>query len=581
MHKCKIHILPDDIHVEVDKGTLISNALKSVGINLTLPCGGRGACGHCIVFSDGVPLKSCITEILEDMVIHVPHKIRLSGQQVLTDIRLYEPENNKLPLVEQIWLQLTTPTLDDSISDSSRLKKALSEKTGFDESLIWIEPSCLIDLPYKLRENDFSICVSVFYENNGITVLSTTDKPIYGIAIDIGTTTVATALCDLKTGLVVDTTGIANPQANYGSDVISRIVYTEENQNGTTKLQNCILDGISDSIETLTSRTGISKDNILSVVVAANTVMSHFLLNLPTDYLRREPYVPAVSEYPLIRPADLRLPVLSSGRVLVIPSVSSYVGGDIVAGVIATELYNKEGLHLFVDVGTNGEMVLAGEGFMMACSCSAGPAFEGAGISCGSRAIQGAIDNVYYKNGQMYYDVIGGDNVTPVSICGSGLISLLSALLEAGIIDRSGRFTTSDEFYTLVSGVTITEADIQNLIRAKGAIFAGMRVLLKHLELEPCDLEHILIAGGFGRNLNINGAMSIGMFPYKDKDSSSYVGNSSLAGALKVLNDRTININEIAASILNMELSIGNSFMEEFTQACFLPHTDLNLFKNF
>lgn len=236
---------------------------------------------------------------------------------------------------------------------------------------------------------------------------------------------------------------------------------------------------------------------------------------------------------------------------------------------------------MLVDVGTNGEIVLAGEGFMVACSSSAGPAFEGSGISHGSRAVPGAVDNVYYYRNHMVYDVIGGHSKEPVSICASGLISLLSALQQKGVIDRSGHFTTPEKRFKLAPKVSITEDDVLNLIRSKAAIFAGMRVLANFMELRLSDLGHVYIAGGFGRSLNVGSASNIGMFPPLKLSSFSYVGNSSLAGAIRILCDRTVDAEAVAASILNLELSVGNSFMDEFVKACFLPHTDISFFQKF
>jgi uncharacterized 2Fe-2S/4Fe-4S cluster protein (DUF4445 family) len=431
----------------------------------------------------------------------------------------------------------------------------------------------------KLRADDFRITSGIFYENGGVTAISLSGERLYGIAVDIGTTTIVVALCDLETGSVLGTAGTPNPQAKYGADVISRIVYTEENEDGTRVLREGILGAVRDSVATLARGAGISEDDISAAAIAANTVMTHFLLGLPTDWLRREPYIPASCEFPPMKPSELGLTILPHGRVVILPAISSYVGGDITSGVIATGLAAKPGLNMLVDVGTNGEMVLSGDGFMIACSCSAGPAFEGAGISCGSRAVDGAIDNVYFHEGRLTYDVIGGCGAEPRSLCGSGLISFLSALLQKGVIDRSGRFTTGEREFSIAPGVSITQADVFNLIRAKAAIYAGMRVLVRSMDLTLSDIGHVYIAGGFGRQLNIEHAVNIGMLPPLPAESFSYVGNTSLAGALRVLNDRTIDPGETAASIMNLELSVGNEFMEEFTMASFLPHTEMDFYK--
>ncbi len=580
MPKHNLHFLPDDTRLQVEAGVTIADAAQEAGIFLTQPCGGRGACGRCIVLANGKPVRACVTPVEGDLTIHVPDASRLSGQLVLTDVRAYDAGSNALPRVEKVQLTLSPPTLDDAASDATRVAEALAGTLGLPAEKVRIEAGALPKLPHRLRAGEWHIPCVVVYEDGGATVLSFSDDALYGIAVDVGTTTVVTALCDLATGYVLDTEGVPNPQAEHGSDVISRIVYTEENPGGTKELQRLILDTISGSVKALAGRAGIPAARIPFMTIAANTVMSHFLLDLPTDFLRREPYVPVATQYPVLRPGELGLPILPRGRVLVLPGVSSYVGGDITAGVLALDLANKPGLNLLVDVGTNGEMVLAGEGFMMACACSAGPAFEGSGISCGSRAVRGAVDNVHHHKGHLVYDVIGGPGTEAKSICGSGLISLLSALLQQGAIDRSGRFTGGKQEACLAPGVCINQSDIQNLIRAKAAIYAGVRVLLGRLGLAPSSLDHVYIAGGFGRHLSIGSATNIGMFPPLAKNAFEYMGNSSLAGALRVLCDRTADAAETAAAITNCELSVGGEFMEEFTMACFLPHTELDFYKN-
>lgn len=576
----KLHILPDDLNILVEENTLLRDALKVVDIYISYPCGGKGTCGKCMVELNGVSVKACETNITKDSEVIVPHTIRLSGQNIITDTREYIKTKNTLPLIQKVSLTLKKPSLHDSIDDVSNLIDALSQALNVKKDDVYIDYEVMADLPHYLRNNDFKVNATIFYEEDKIHVLSIKESKNYGIAIDIGTTTIVLALCDLETSDVMYSYGLPNPQAVFGADVISRIVYTEENSNGTASMQISVIEAISYGIGVISKKLNIDKQDILTIVIAANTVMSHFLLGIPTDFLRREPFVPSVTVFPVLKARDLGFPILKSGRVIIMPCVSSYVGGDIVAGVIATEVYKSNALSLFVDVGTNGEMILAGEDFMMACSCSAGPAFEGSGISCGSRAINGAINNTYFKDGKLQYEVFGNDT-KPTSICGSGLISLLSSLLEAGIINRSGRFVEDGDRYFISKNVWITDDDIQNLIRAKGAIYAGIKVLLNYLELSTDDLSHILIAGGFGKSINIKDAVEIGMLPEIHSEDGllenyEYVGNSSLSGALRVLNDRTIDFKKIANSITNVELSIGNEFMEEFVKACFLPHTDFN-----
>lgn len=578
--RVKIRLMPDNLYVEVEKGATISQAAQKAGVYLTHPCGGNGSCGRCLVFADGKAVKACVTPAEDGMKVLIPNTVRLTGQTILTDIRMYLPENNGLPRVERLDIRLETPTLADSTSDERRLREAIAAALAINEGSVWLEPRCLRDLPQMLRDRGFAIKPVVIHENGGVTVLSLKEGPLYGVAVDVGTTTVAAALCDLETGFVLDSYAAPNPQAEYGSDVINRIVYTEENVEGLDTLQKAILSTLGDAVRTLAGQAEIPANSIPVMAIAANNVMAHFIMGMRCEWLRREPYVPAANEYPPVRAAELSIPIMPQGRVLLLPGVASYVGGDITAGVIATDLASKPGLNMLVDVGTNGEMVLAGDGFMMACSCSAGPAFEGSGISCGSRAVRGAVDNVYYHHGHMVYDIIGGHSVEPTSVCGSGLISLLAALLQKGEIDRSGRFNCENGSYMLAPKVVINQADIMNLIRAKAAIFAGMRVLAKSLDLNLMDIDHLYVAGGFGRNLNVGYATNIGMFPPLPKESFSYVGNTALAGALRLLNDRELDASAVARGITNIALSIGNDFMEEFTMACFLPHTEMSFYQN-
>jgi uncharacterized 2Fe-2S/4Fe-4S cluster protein (DUF4445 family) len=568
-----VHVLPFDIYVQCAHGELISEVLKRTKTDITYPCGGKGTCQHCKVHMGDKSVLACQTPIDSDCLIVVPSRSQTGNQEILTDIRLYDFTKNGAPRIETLTLELTQPTLEDSVADATRLTKALSELTGC--SSISIDLSCLQQLPHFMRKKTF-LPVSVLYEKDSLTVVSL-DEKVYGLAIDVGTTTLVTALCDLSSGQVLGSVGTANPQAQFGSDVISRIMAAEESTEKKEQLQHVLIQAIGQAIAELRAENHIEAQQILLVTIAGNTVMSHLLLGLPCEYLRREPYVPAATMYPDLRARDLEFPIAPDARILILPAISSYVGGDITAGMIATRLGQRDGIHMLIDIGTNGEIVLSGEGFQIACSSSAGPAFEGSGISCGSRAIPGAIDRVSLVGNEFVFDVIGDKE--PESICGSGLISLLPAMLEKGIINRAGRFTSGQE-YALTSKISITEADVLNLIRAKGAIFAGIRMLLRSMDLSFSDIDSISIAGGFGRTLSIEAGIAIGMLPPVDPNLYSYEGNSSLSGALMVLNDRTIDCQAIAQAVMNIELSVGNEFMDEFVKACFLPHTELDFSKD-
>jgi uncharacterized 2Fe-2S/4Fe-4S cluster protein (DUF4445 family) len=335
------------------------------------------------------------------------------------------------------------------------------------------------------------------------------------------------------------------------------------------------------------------------MVCAGNTVMTHMLLGVTASYLRLEPYIPSATKFPALKAKELNININSDGAVVTIPSVASYVGGDITSGVLATMLRYSDELTLFVDIGTNGELVLGNRDWLVTCSCSAGPAFEGSGISCGMRAMNGAIDRIEIDSDSLKakYKVIG--DCSPLGICGSGLICSLSRMMKAGIIDRAGKIFTNKTSkrvrigtdgleYILVfaeeSGtahnIAITENDIKNLLRAKGAIFAGIRTLLQMVDLHVKDIGRIYIAGGFGNYINIADAVGIGMFPDLPEDKYEYVGNSCIQGAMIVLlcQEAMQEAESLADMMTYLELSVGNQFMEEFISAMFIPHTDLSLF---
>jgi uncharacterized 2Fe-2S/4Fe-4S cluster protein (DUF4445 family) len=505
---------------------------------------------------------------------------------------------------------LDKPDLFDNMNDLDRLKLSMQKEHGIGD--LEINLDILRELPENLRKKDFNITVTVAsYYNKNVAVDITAGKsikPNYGLAVDIGTTTVVINLLNLDTGKSIDKLGTYNRQSSHGSDVITRIVYGDSNRNGYLKLQTEVIDTINELLEVLTKQNKINKDDISVIVASGNTVMSHLFLGMSPKYLRLEPYIPAVSGYPVLRAKELNLDINKNAVVVTMPSVASYVGGDITSGVLTTLMHRSEKLTLLIDIGTNGEIVLGNNEWMMTCSCSAGPAFEGSGIKWGMRAMDGAIDYLEIKKIKkplsrysdeyiINYNTIG--DLLPLGICGSGLIQLISEMNRVGIIDRSGKINESlnssrvrksedgMEFvvaFTKENGcnqdIVITEADIKNLLRAKAAIFAGIRTMLSEVMLDIKDIERVYIAGGFGRFINIGDAIRIGLLPDLPQDIYTYIGNSSIQGAMIVLlsQEALLEADEIANSMTYMELSIGNAFMDEFISSVFIPHTDLSLF---
>lgn len=625
METYSVVFLPDNIKVEMAPGATLLDACQKAGIPIKSTCGGKGTCGKCTVkvvegkVSGGqgnipAPLKeqgfilACTACPDGDIVVEVPEEFRLHEHQVLMEENgnglLFEGKLDILgnysldPMAQKIYLEISPPNLTENASDLSRLiteiKKVVPERP-------FISNEVLKTLPEILRTGDWKVTVTYVYREDGVEIVRITpgkdESPVYGAAVDIGTTTVVTSLVDLTTGAVVAKQGTYNKQAGFGDDVISRIIYADEEQ-GLGELQRVVLETVNELLDKIIEECQIKPEEIPVMVVAANTTMTHMFLGINPKYIRLEPYIPAAAIYPAVKAGELGIKINTHGLVFNLPSVASYVGGDIVSGTMVAELDQNEELVLFVDIGTNGEMVLGNKEWLMTCACSAGPAFEGGGITFGMRAMGGAIERISIdkETFDVRYQTIGG--TPPVGICGSGLIDCLAKLRQAGIIDRGGkmqevssnRMRTGSEGPEFVlawaeeSGVEkdiiITESDIKNLLRAKGAIFAGIRVMLNMVDLPVEAIDRILIAGGFGNYLNISDAVRIGLLPDLPADKYEFIGNSSLKGAHLglVSRDALSHGDEIARSMTYLELSLGNAFMDEYVSALFLPHTDLSLF---
>jgi len=626
MTNYSVVFLPDNLKIEVEAGTNLLGAAQQAGIHVKSTCGGKGTCGKCTVkviegeVSGGqgnIPPKlreqgfvlACTAAVESDLKVEIPMEFRLHEHQVLMDDTneglLAEGKLDILgdyplhPLVEKYYVELSPPTLMENVNDYSRLITELKKHVSTDELNISLD--VIKTLPEVLRANDWKVTVTVAFTESGGEIIRVTsgkdDSPAYGIAVDIGTTTVVVTLIDLSTGKVLAKQGTYNRQADFGDDVISRIMYADEYK-GSEKLQKVVIDTVNDLLDQVYAEYPVSMEEIPVMVVAGNTTMTHLFLGINPKFIRLEPYIPAANQYPVVKGKDIGLRINPQGLIFNMPSVASYVGGDIVSGALVAELDKKEEITLFIDIGTNGEMVLGNKDWMMCCACSAGPAFEGGGISFGMRAMSGAIERVYIdkKSFEVKYKTVG--EAAPVGICGSGLIDCLAKLREAGIIDRSGKIQDVDtsrirkgddgpEFilaYQEESGnnkdIIITESDIKNLIRAKGAIFAGVRIMLSMADLPVEAIDKILIAGGFGNYLNVPDSVRIGLLPDLPQEKFDFIGNSSLKGAhLALLSREALTYaDELGRSMTYLELSLGNAFMDEYVSALFLPHTDLSLF---
>jgi uncharacterized 2Fe-2S/4Fe-4S cluster protein (DUF4445 family) len=550
---------------------------------------------------------ACVTLVEGDMRISIPPGVQLGKEKILAGIEgevgypLTVGHWEIDPRTKKLHLKLPPPSLDDSLSDLERIRRELKTK-GFNNREIHCSLEVLRRLGRVIREQDWEITLTLVEQDCLLRIVDVepgdVTKHRFGLAIDVGTTSVVVHLVDLIDGRVVEVASSYNAQISCGEDVISRIIYAQKG--GLEELHQKVISTINNLIDQLAKESGIAPDKLEGVVAAGNTTMTHLLLGIDPTNIRRDPYIPTAAHFPLIKAAELGIKVNSQALLYCVPCVASYIGGDITAGVLRSEIYKAPELSLFIDIGTNGEIVLGNSEWLIAASCSAGPAFEGGGVKCGMRAMPGAIEQISINQQSYepeYIKVIGGGK--PSGICGSGIIDTLAGLFLAGVVDRKGKVNRELKSpririhegvaeYVVVwapeamtpEDIVLTEVDIDNLIRAKGAMYAGFRVLLNQMGLDFEQVGRFLIAGGLGNYLNIESAVVIGLLPDIPYDRFEYLGNSSVIGAhLALLSSKLREEGErIAQSMTNVELSVSPDFMQEYTSALFLPHTDLAAF---
>jgi len=630
----KITFLPYGRQIRVPRGTNLLKAANLVGIYLRSACGGVGMCGRCAVeirkdegpytagtgvaaeAGAGTKVLACQREVDEDLIVEIPRSSVVEepeGEKILADsIDFSSPEECPCragpdgaatvgpTLTQKLSIELRPPTLDDTVADRERFIQHLER--DIHDSKIRMRLEVLRSLATALREGSWNVTATIAQLDETTDVLQVepgdTRGRHYGVAVDIGTTTVVAELVDLTTWKSLGTQASHNLQVSYGEDVISRIIFACTSGGGEV-LQESVVKTVNNLIEALCRQAGIAAEDITAMVCAGNTTMTHLLLGLPPCHIRREPYIPVAQQYPHVRAKEIGLAVNPEGIVLCMPGVSSYVGGDITAGVLYTGMHESDEITLFMDLGTNGEMVLGNREWLTCCSASVGPAFEGGGIRWGMRATAGAIERVSMdgRRGDLSYETIGGGS--PKGICGSGLIDLIGTLFLNGVIDQQGRFfpekaggrwrpSDGSSEYVVVpaaqSGVgqdiTLTQEDIVNVIRSKAAVYAAVMTMLKATGLSADQLDRILVAGGFGTYLDIEKAVLIGLLPDVSLDRFRFVGNSSLKGARRALLCRHYleKARAIARGMTYLELSVYPSYMEEYIAALFLPHTNLETF---
>jgi len=622
-----------ETRVEVQAGITLLEAARGANVAIDAPCSGNGSCGKCRVkllagavddqptshispeeYAEGWRL-ACGCKVTGDVTLLVPdiasaYQSRMktadlsSGEEIAIFEKLMAdvaaagiPFENEF---RSVRLTLPAPTLDDTMPDNERLSRALCAQSGVAEVKIPFDG--MRRLAKVLRAGNFTVCAAGRLHGGVFELLDVSEQeaPLCAAAIDIGTTTVSAVLTDLQTGKLLAKASSGNGQIRFGADVINRII-EQGRPGGRDRLQKAIVEEtVNPILQALCKSAKVPPHRILRLCVASNTTMNHLFVGVDAGPVRMEPYIPSFFHWQGLKARDLRLNANGAADVVLAPNIGSYVGGDITAGAFASLLWKREEFTLFIDLGTNGELVFGNSDFMMSCACSAGPAFEGGDISCGMRATDGAIEAVTIDKETMEprFSIIGETGQRPVGLCGSGIIDLISELYRCGIVSAKGQFVREGERvrrdahgtgrYILARAdesdtgreVALTEIDIESFIRAKAAIFSAIDTMLKSLDMDVTVLEHVLVAGGIGSGINMKNAVNIGMFPDISLEKFEYIGNSSLAGAyaMALSDEAERKTYALASNMTYLELSTYPGYMDAFVAACFLPHTDASLF---
>ncbi len=632
-HTLKIRFLPNDKAVQIKPGTTVLEAAHQADVYVSSICGGVATCGKCkVVIEEGsidsppTPLLTedevankyvlaCQTKVVSDMLVSIPTETRMEGGQILiTREEEREVSAGKIaailpgleythdPLVKKVHVVLEPPTMDNNLADYERLLRAIMLEEKVDMESIEADLDLIREIPATLRKADWKLTATVAEWGTMREILrleaGDTTRNFFGVAVDVGTTTVVVQLINLTTHRIVDSEASYNSQMKWGEDYIQRIMYATE-RDTLDEMQSTVVNDINELISTLTLRNGLRPEDVSAICCSGNTAMIHFLLRLDPTLIRKEPYIPTANSVPHMFAGKIGININKRGILYCLPSVAAYVGGDITGGAATIGLDRQEALSLFIDIGTNGEVALGNKDWLVCCSSSAGPAFEGSGVKHGMRAANGAIERLQISDDfSVRYKVIGDSE--PRGICGSGLLDTIAALLRSGAVNKSGKLvkgstprvreTEEGCEFLLVEGtksvtgadIVITQADIENLMRSKAAIYAAVSTLTDSMGLSITDIEKVYLAGGFGNYLDIDNTITIGMLPEMPPNKICFIGNSSLAGArLSLLSKEAFGrVKEIAAKMTYFDLMGNPVFMDKFMSANFLPHTNPDEFPN-
>ena len=625
------------VQIECNAGDNLLELARRANVAIDAPCSGNGSCGKCRVKLiagevESIPSRhisdeeytagwrlSCNCKVVSDCTVLVPD-IASAYQSRMKTADLSSPEEVAIFTKAQeaisasgiamtnrfraLQLEMTAPNEDDTMPDIERLQWAI-QSAGEEITRVEVPYSVMVKLASTLRENDFRVCAKGQLCGGVFTCMdleSYDDTVIVGAAIDIGTTTVTMVLVDLESGKLLAKGSSGNGQIRFGADVINRIIQSTK-PGGKKALQDAIVkETLNPILGNLCKSAGISAKSIVNLSIGANTTMNHLLVGVDADPVRMDPYIPSFFSWDGLKAVDLKLVANPLAPVVIAPNIGSYVGGDITAGTLATMMWDSDEMTLFIDLGTNGEIVFGNRDFLMSCACSAGPAFEGGDISCGMRATDGAIEAITIDKDTLEptLTIVGDAGQKPVGLCGSGIIDIISELYRVKAINARGLFSRENRRilrdhhgmgrYVIAfpeesetgREVSINEVDIDNFIRAKGAIYSGIDTLLQSVDMTPDCIDRICVAGGIGSGINMKNAINIGMLPDVELEKYHYIGNSSLTGAYAmVMSDEAVEkCHEVGANMTYLELSTYPGYMDSFVAACFIPHTDSGLFPN-
>ena len=622
MNEFKIKFFPQNINIAVSKGITLLEAASKANIIINNLCGGDGICGRCKMIilegniSGGISDKltrgeiqkgyvlACMTYIESDLTVEIPKETLVQEKTAnnedtkrFIDLKsqTYKKQYKISPLTRKVVITLEKPSLTNNAAIQQRICEEVRRKLNRNSTQMGLK--IIKSLPKILQDSNNQATATIGFRKNITEVMDIESGDTinnYIAACDMGTTTIVVHLVDAVSVKTIDARACFNSQGIYGREVTQRMINAEKK--GTDELQKLLIKDINDLIYNIANDNNLNLKDITAVVCSGNTAMSHFLLGLPTESIRRNPYVPISVEPPPIRAAEVGIRINPRGLLYSLPGISGWVGSDITAGILATGINRKEEISLLMDIGTNGEIVVGNIEWLVSCSASAGPALEGASIECGMRAESGAIENIYIENNEIYYKTIG--NKPAKGICGSGIIDLVSVLLQKGIINRTGKFIIENSKFDTTNGIKkfilvdknkahnnspifITESDIENIITAKAAIFAAMKILITRLSLSFSDIHNFFIAGAFGNYLDIKNSISIGLLPNISIEKIKFVGNTSIQGAKEAaLHQEAFDeLYKIRENTTYYDLMGADDYVDEFKKAMFLPHTDIEDFE--